>query len=136
MKKSIISLISLLVLFVSAPAFANNFDTLDNLTPVQKQKLNQIFFNYKQQNNALQTDISSYQDKLNRLEKEISNTPDQKKLLKATYERNVQTLMKKQADLQKATDDMYKSVLTLEQYKQYQQQQVAVKDAFSQFLQK
>lgn len=134
MKKLIIALGVLSVFCVSA--LAQDFSYLENLSPVQKQKLTQIYNNYKQENNTLEMRITNYKDKLNQLSKQTDKSAEQINLLKSAYERNLSTLTEQQAQLKKYTDDLYKNVMTADQYKQYQAQQLQAENAFSDFLRK
>lgn len=136
MKKLIVSFGVLTILSAASVAFAQDFSNLENLSPVQKQKLNQIYYNYKQENNSLEMRITSYKDKLNQLSKQTDKSAEQINLLKSSYERNLNTLTAQQNQLKKQTEDLYKSVMTADQYKQYQAQQLQTENAFSNFLRK
>ena len=77
-----------------------------------------------------------YQNKLAQLNKQTEKTSTEIALIKATYERNVETLKAQQDILKKQMDASYKNVMTQEQYQQYQAQQIQVQDAFANFLRK
>lgn len=136
MKKILMALCILTFFSAAGVAFADGFDSLEGLSPVQKQKLTQIQYNFRQENDSLNTRIMDYQDKINQIKKQTDKTPEQINLLTAAYERNLSTLKSQQEQLKKQTEDMYKSVMTLEQYKQYQAQQLQAENAFSDFLRK
>ncbi len=130
-------LITLVVLFLSSNyVFAGNFDNLNGITPVQKQKLSQIQFRYKNDYNAIEQSLIDYNSKLSKLEQETDKSPSDIAMLKAAYERNIKTLKAQQLKLESDTDELYKSVLTEEQYKQYQTQKIQTQEAFNNFLQK
>ncbi len=57
-------------------------------------------------------------------------------LLSGAYERNLETLKAQQKQLKQETDALYKSVMTDEQFKQYNERQTNADDAFKKFLQK
>lgn len=136
MKKLIITLSVLSLLTISGSAFAENFDSLQGLTAVQKQQLSQAQFKFKQENDALNNKIIDYQSKLAQLNRQTEKTPEQIALIKATYERNIATFKAQQEMLKKEMDASYKKVMTQEQYQQYQTQQIQVQDAFANFLRK
>ncbi len=135
MKKTIL-LFGLVCAFLGTAAFADVFDSLQGITPAQKQKLTQIQFNYKQQNNAIETRITEYNNKINQLKQDKDRTPEQIELLSGAYERNLETFKAQQKQLEKETDDLYKANLTDEQYLQYRALQMNVQDSFNDFLQK
>ena len=120
----------------SATVFAEGFDSLENITPSQKQKLTQIQYNYKQENNSLEMRIMDYNNKIAQVKNDKDKTPEQVSLLTSAYERNLSTLKTQQKILEQKTDSMYKSVLTPNQYNQYRLQQINVQDSFNNFLQK
>lgn len=136
MKKSFLILSIMCLALTSNIVFADNFDNLQNITPVQKQKLTQIQFSFKEENNALDMRIMEYNNKLNQLKTSTDKSPEQISLLTAAYERNLSTLKEQQKQLEQKTDALYKSVMTPEQYSQYKTQQVNVEDSFNKFLQK
>ena len=136
MKKLIVALSVLSLLTISGSAFAENFDSLQGLTAVQKQQLSQAQFKFKQENDALNNKIIDYQSKLAQLNRQTEKTPEQVELIKATYEKNIQTYKAQQEILKKQMDASYKKVMTQEQYQQYQAQQIQVQDAFANFLRK
>lgn len=135
MKKIISSLVLGLFLLTNS-AFAQSFDKLEGLTAVQQQKLSQIQFNFKQKNKEIESRLSVYQDKLNQLKADTTKSKEQVNLLTASYERNISVFKAQQEALKKETEALYKSVMTQEQFLQYQAQQIQVNKAFSDFLQK
>lgn len=135
MKKTVLSLILGLFL-VTSSVFAESFDKLEGLTAVQQQKLTQIQFNFKQKNKELESKLSAYQDKLNQIKADTTKTKEQINLLASSYERNISIFKAQQEALKKETEALYKSVMTPEQFLQYQAQQIQVNKAFSDFLQK
>ena len=135
MKKSIISLILGLFL-LTGTVYAEAFDKLEGLSAVQQQKLSQIQFNFKQKNAEIEKKLSEYQDKLNQLKEDKTKTQEQINLLAASYERNISVFKAQKEALKKETDALYKSVMTQEQFLQYQAQQIQVNKAFSDFLKK
>ena len=78
----------------------------------------------------------NYSDKIARLKSDSEKTEEQASLLIGAYERNIETYKKQQDILLKETNAKYKSILTDEQYKQYQAMQITVQDSFNKFLQK
>ena len=136
MKKTTLLLGIIAILASSASVFAEGFDSLENITPAQKQKLTQIQYNYKQENNSLEMRIMDYNNKIAQVKNDKDKTPEQVSLLTSAYERNLSTLKTQQKILEQKTDAMYKSVLTPEQYNQYKAQQLNVQDSFNNFLQK
>ena len=120
----------------SGVVFAEGFDSLEGLTPAQMQKLTQIQYNFKQENNSLEMRIMDYNNKIAQVKNDKDKTPEQVSLLTSAYERNLSTLKTQQKILEQKTDSMYKSVLTPNQYNQYRLQQINVQDSFSNFLQK
>lgn len=137
MKKIISALVlGLFLLTSSAFATTTNFDKLEGLSAVQQQKLSQIQFNFKQKNQEIESRLSAYQNKLNQLKADTTKTKEQINLLAASYERNISVFKAQQEALKKETEALYKSVMTPEQFLQYQAQQIQVNKAFSDFLQK
>ena len=136
MKKTTLLIGIVALLASSSLAFAEGFDSLENITPAQKQKLTQIQYNYKQENNSLEMRIMDYNNKINQVKNDPDKTPEQVSLLTSAYERNLATLKAQQKVLEQRTDSMYKSILTPEQYNQYKVQQINVQDSFNNFLQK
>lgn len=136
MKKIIVLFGILFILSLSAPVFANDFSYLENLTPVQKEQLTRIYQSYKQENNSLDMQIMSYKNKMAQLENKSDKTIEQVNLLKSAYERNIAALTSRQNQLKTKTEDLYKGVMTPEQYKQHQAQQLQTENAFSDFLRK
>ncbi len=136
MKKTTLFLGIIALLASSVSVFAEGFDSLENITSAQKQKLTQIQYNYKQENNSLEMRIMDYNNKIAQVKNDKDKTPEQVSLLTSAYERNLSTLKTQQKILEQKTDAMYKSVLTPEQYNQYKAQQLNVQDSFNNFLQK
>lgn len=136
MKKTTLFLGIIALLASSVSVFAEGFDSLENITSAQKQKLTQIQYNYKQENNSLEMRIMDYNNKIAQVKNDKDKTPEQVLLLTSAYERNLSTLKTQQKVLEQKTDAMYKSVLTPEQYNQYKAQQLNVQDSFNNFLQK
>lgn len=134
MKKILLALVALGIIYSANVVMADSFDSLQSLTPVQKQKLTQIQFSYKNQIDSLETRIMEYKNKLARAKSDTTKTKEQIALLTSTYERNISTLETQKEQLESAMDNAYKSVMTLEQYKQYRAQQINVQDAFSEFV--
>lgn len=134
MKKILLAFVALGIICSANVVIADSFDSLQNLTPVQKQKLTQIQFSYKNQIDSLETRIMEYKNKLARAKSDTTKTKEQIALLTSTYERNISTLETQKEQLESAMDNAYKSVMTLEQYKQYRAQQINVQDAFSEFV--
>lgn len=136
MKKTTLFLGIIALLASSVSVFAEGFDSLENITSAQKQKLTQIQYNYKQENNSLEMRIMDYNNKIAQVKNDPDKTPEQVTLLTSAYERNLSTLKTQQKILEQKTDAMYKSILTPEQYNQYKAQQINVQDSFNNFLQK
>lgn len=134
MKKSIITLTALSILFASNIAMAEGFDNLTNLTPVQKQKLNQIHFNYKQEYNSLESRIMGYQSKLAQVENATDKSAQEKALIKATYEKNIATLKAQQKAVKANAEKMYQTVMTPAQFQQYNLQESRAEMQMSDFL--
>ncbi len=136
MKKTTLLLGVMAILASSGIVFAEGFDSLDGITPVQMQKLTKIQYNFKQENNSLEMRIMDYNNKIAQVKNDPDKTPEQVTLLTSAYERNLSTLKTQQKILEQKTDAMYKSILTPEQYNQYKAQQINVQDSFNNFLQK
>lgn len=136
MKKTALLLGVIVILASSNIVFAEGFETLEGITPVQMQKLTRIQYNFKQENNSLEMRIMEYNNKIAQVKKDTDKTPEQISLLTSAYERNISALKDQQEKLEQKTDALYKSVMTAEQYKQYKAQQINVQDAFKNFLQK
>ena len=134
MKKILLALSIVGIIASSNVVMAESFDSLQNLTPVQKQKLSQIQFNYKSQIDALETRIMDYKNKLARAKADVTKSKEQIALITSAYERNIQTLETQKAQLEDAMKNSYRSVMTPEQFKQYSTQQIKVQDAFSEFV--
>ncbi len=136
MKKTfILSVVCGLVLF-SLPAIAGDFDALNNISPAQKNQLTQIQTIYKQQLNSIDDGLMNYNNKISQVKQDKDKTTEQSALLISAYERNIESLKNQKKQIEAEMDNKYKTVLTEEQYKQYQLQQTAVENAFSNFLQK
>lgn len=134
MKKFLLTLSIVGIIASTNIVMAESFDSLSNLTPVQKQKLSQIQFNYKSQIDALENRIMDYQNKLARAKADITKSKEQIALITSAYERNIQTLETQKAQLEDAMNNSYRSVMTPEQFRQYSTQQIKVQDAFSEFV--
>lgn len=134
MKKFLLALSIVGIIGSANIVMAESFDTLQNLTPVQKQKLSQIQFNYKTQIDELENRIMDYKNKLSRAKADITKSKEQLALITSAYERNIQTLETQKAQLEDAMKNSYRSVMTPEQFKQYSTQQIKVQDAFSEFV--
>lgn len=134
MKKFLLTLSIVGIIVSTNIVMAESFDSLSNLTPVQKQKLSQIQFNYKSQIDALENRIMDYQNKLARAKADITKSKEQIALITSAYERNIQTLETQKAQLEDAMNNSYRSVMTPEQFRQYSTQQIKVQDAFSEFV--
>ena len=126
----------LIILGLFVPAFAQEFSYLDDLTPVQKQKLTQFNYSYEQNVKSLDMRIDSFKAKINQLKEETDKTADQINLLTSAYERNMSVLNSQKEQLKKQLEKQYESVMTPEQYKQYLAQQLQAKNAFSDFINK
>ena len=138
MKKIICTLSILISLVGASVSFANvdEFYALQGLTAAQRQQLSQAQFNYKTKNDELNNKIMSYYSKIGLIDKQLDKSAEEKALMRATYERNVETFKAQQDTLKKELDEAYKKVMTNEQYLQYQAQQMRVQNSFAQFLQK
>ncbi|MCD7740073.1 MAG: hypothetical protein LUH11_01835 [Candidatus Gastranaerophilales bacterium] len=136
MKKIALLLGFMFVFCSSSVVFAGDFDSLEGLSDTQKQKLTEIQLNYKQQNDSLENQIMDYNNKLQQVKNDKEKTPSQISLISSAYERNIETLKTRQEQLKQETDASYKTIMTEEQFKQYQAQQLKVDDAFDKFLQK
>ena len=96
MKKLIVTLGILSSLFIANIAMADVFDTLEGLSPTQKEQLTQIYNTYKEQNNSIDTQIMQYTDKISQLKNVTNKTETELSLLKSNYETNVQSLKNQQ----------------------------------------
>lgn len=134
--KKILLVIMVALFFNLNSVFAQDFDNLEGITPAQKQKLSQIHFRYKNEYNSIEQNIIEYNSKLAKLSQETDKSPSDIAMLKSAYERNLKTLKAQQEKLDIDVDELYKSILTEEQYKQYKAQKVQTQEAFNNFLQK
>ena len=134
MRKAIISLTVLSVLFSANIVMAEGFDNISNLTPVQKQKLNQIHFNYKQEYNSLETRIMGYESKLAQIQNDATKSVQEKALVKSTYEKNISTLKAQQNAVKANAEKMYQTVMTPAQFQQYSMQGAQAELQMSEFL--
>ena len=134
MKKTLLALAIVGMIFSSNVVMAEEFDSLQNLTPTQKQKLSQLQFSYKTQIDALENRIMAYQDKLAKAKADTAKTKEQIALLTGAYERNISTLNAQKKQLEEAMQKSYQTVMTPQQYQQYSTQQIKVQDAFSEFV--
>ena len=135
MKKFLLTILISSVFTASNLAFADTFDSLENLTPSQKQRISLVYNSYKIKNNELEDRIAAYNDKIAQIKADKDKTMDQISLLTATYERNIETLKNQQDYLTKETEEQYKKILTEKQFQQYQALQIQVQDSFKKFLQ-
>lgn len=135
MKKNLLIALSFVMLSTTI-AVADEFDSLNGITPAQKQKLSQITLMYKNESNTLEKRIIEYNTEKARLQRDREKSPTDIAMMTAAYDKNIQVMKAQKAKLDKDTDALYKSVLTEEQYKQYQAQKVQTENAFSNFLQK
>ena len=136
MRKINFILTLLLVLASFNFAFAIDLEKISNLTPDQKVKIAEFQSNYVKQYNDNETKIMDYTNKVNQIKSDNEKSPEQISLLSSAYERNLTALKAQQQQLKNQSENFYKSVLTEEQYKQYQLQQFQVDNAFSEFLKK
>ncbi len=136
MKKFNLILTLLLLLSSINLCFAVDLEKITNLTPEQKTKLAEIKTNYTKEYNENETKIMDYTNKLNQIKADKEKTPEQISLLSSAYERNLTAIKSRQQQLKNDTDALYKSVLTEEQYKQLQIQELQVENAFTEFLKK
>ena len=134
MKKLILSLTVLSIMLSANVVMAEGFDNLTNLTPVQKQKLNQIQFNYKQDYNSLETRIMDYQSKLAQVQNATDKTAQEKALIKATYEKNIATLKAQQKAVKANAEKMYQTIMTPAQFQQYNLESSKAELQMSEFL--
>ena len=134
MKKGLLALAIVGIIFSSNVVMAEEFDSLQNLTPVQKQKLSQLQLSYKTQIDALENRIMTYQDKLAKAKTDATKTKEQIALLTGAYERNISTLETQKKQLENAMKKSYQTVMTPQQYQEYSAQQIKVQDAFSEFV--
>ena len=136
MKK--INLMFVLFFLLSSFNFASAIDVekITDLTPEQKTKIAEIQSNYTKEYNDNETKIMDYTNKLNQIKTDTDKTPEQISILSGAYERNLIAIKARQQQLKNETEETYKSILTEEQYKQYQLQQLQVDNAFSEFLKK
>jgi hypothetical protein len=136
MKKTLIIFTILGICSIQSFVFANEFSSLSNLTPEQSAKLSKIHNMFKQQNDELENQIMIYTDKISKVKSLTDKTQSQITLMTSTFEKNIEALKAKQDLLKTSTDKLYKEVLTIQQYQQYQAQQLRTENAFSDFLRK
>ena len=114
-------LLALLLIFSSFNfAFAIDLEKISNLTDDQKTKIAAFQTGYVKQYNDNETKIMDFTNKINQIKND----------------RNLTALKAQQQQLKNQSEEFYKSVLTEEQYKQYQLQQFQVDNAFNEFLKK
>ena len=101
---------------------------------MQKQKLNQIQFSYKQDYNSLETRIMDYKSKLAQVDTAADKTAQEKALIKSTYERNIATLKAQQNAVKANAEKMYQTILTPAQFQQYSLQESRAELQMSEFL--
>lgn len=136
MKKLNLFLALLLVFSSFNFAFAIDLEKITNLTDDQKAKIAEVQSNFTKAYNDNETKIMEYTNKINQIKGDSEKTSEQISLLSGAYERNLTALKAQQQQLKNQTEDFYKSILTEEQYKQYQLQQFQVENAFNDFLNK
>lgn len=130
-------LLALLLIFSSFNfAFAIDLEKISNLTDDQKTKIAAFQTGYVKQYNDNETKIMDFTNKINQIKNDSEKTSEQILLLTGAYERNLTALKAQQQQLKNQSEEFYKSVLTEEQYKQYQLQQFQVENAFNEFLKK
>ncbi len=134
-KVFILSLFCMLLSGVSAFA-ADDFETLKDISPAQKQQLTLIKTTYKQQLDSIDNSIMSYNSKIEQVKQDNDKTPEQAELLTGAYERNIESLKNQKKLIETEMENKYKTVLTDEQFKQYRAHQMVVENAFNTFLQK
>jgi len=134
--KRILTSIFILTFLISGSAFADMFDNLSNLSPAQKEQLTEAYNNYKKLNNEIETQIMSYNSKMAQVQKETDKTASDIQILVSAYQRNIESLKAEQERLDKHLEDSYKSIMTQEQFGQYQLQKDFAQSAFAKFLQK
>lgn len=136
MKKFLIISLIIISAFWQNFACADDFSSLANLTNEQTAKLSEINNSFKTKNNDLENQIMVYSDKINRIKSMPDKTPEQIALMTSAFENNINALKEKQRLLKASTENLYREVLTTQQYQQYQAQQLRTENAFSDFLRK
>lgn len=134
--KKITILLAVIFLMNMTLVWADEFDGLNEITPEQKEKLSQIHLKYKTENNALEQKIIEYNTQIFKLKHSAGKTPQEISLLTTAYERNISAIKEEQKQLEDNVNSLYKSILTEEQFKQYEEQQKKTEEAFNKFLQK
>ena len=135
--KNIVYTVFLSVVFcVVAPAIASDFSYLNNITPVQKQKLERYDYSYQQNVHSLDMRIDNYRNKIKQINSQQNIPKQQADLLIFSYEKNIKTLVAQKDELKEKLDSQYKSIMTAEQYKQYSAHPVLIQNSFSDFLRK
>ena len=135
--KNIVYTVFLSVVFcVVTPAVASDFSYLNNLTPVQKQKLERYDYSYQQNIHSLDMRIDNYRNKIKQINSQQDIPKQQADLLIFSYEKNIKTLVAQRDELKEKLDSQYKSIMTAEQYKQYSAHPVSIQNAYSDFLRK
>lgn len=134
MKKIMLALFVLGTIASANVVIADSFDKLQNLTPIQKQKLSQVQFSYKSQIDVLNNQIMDYKNKLAKAQSDVTKSKEQIALITSSYQRNIQTLETQKSQLEDAMNNSYKSIMTPEQFREYSSQQLKVQDAFSEFV--
>ncbi len=134
-KYSLILALSFLLSSINI-CYAINIENISNLTPEQKTKIAEIQTAYTKEYNENETKIMDYTNKLNQIKADTEKTADQISILAGAYERNLIAIKARQQQLKNETEEQYHALLTEEQYKEYQMQQLQVDNAFNEFLKK
>ena len=134
--KKYFAFIIVCLFLLSNRAFAEVFDNISNLTETQKEQLTKVHDNYKEENNKIETQIMDFNSKLLKIKAEKDKTDSDIQILTSAYQRNIDSLKEQQKELTKKFNEDYKSILTEEQYKQYELQLEYAQSAFTKFLQK
>lgn len=135
MKKNLL-ILTLCAFIAAGSAFAADINSLEGLTPAQKQKISQIQHQFKIQNDAIEQKIITYNSKISEVKNDVNKSTAEADILTSAYQKNIDTLKLEQKKLEESTDASYKTVLTEEQYKSLKEQQTNVEDAFQNFLKK
>ncbi len=135
MKKNLL-VFTFTALFLISSAFALDVNSLENLTPVQKQKISQVQHKYKVENDAIEQKIITYNSKIAEIKKDVTKSPSEIDMLTSAYQKNIDTLKTEQKNLEETTDSSYKTILTEEQYNSWKTQQLNTQNAFQNFLKK
>lgn len=136
MKKLLLSFVVASILSSGNISFASMFDYIDNLSENQQYKLTQIYYDYKQEKNAIENQIMDYSNKISFVTRDQDRTPEQAELIIGAYERNIEALRAQLTLLEKTTDELFKLNMSQEQFDQFLIHKENVQRAFSNFLQK